>query len=266
VFNKALYNPHRPSLRVVSFWWIVLWRYMLLLAGVAVVNMTSYAQPAVPIEPGQVVRAAITDDSYEHRYQFAGEAGQVIVAQMRSVNRDLDNLLLRPVLILRGPSSRVIVDTSIRFDLDDTILVAELPADGDYILLATRELGAGGLHTGGFTLVYEVVSQLITGSSHTGQIDSDDPPQFFFFRPERPARISYQREGGNFGPQITVHTLDPAVGGREPLGSMRGEGMTRGALGNFDAGQTYLVEIGISPNHYVPKSVEARYTLSIHHD
>ncbi|PJF20265.1 MAG: hypothetical protein CUN56_17040, partial [Phototrophicales bacterium] len=83
---------------------------------------------------------------------FQGEAGDVITIRMSTQSGTLD-----PYLVLINRNTRQIIaenddNPASENGVDAIIENITLPANGDYIILATRYLGTEGTSGGGFTL------------------------------------------------------------------------------------------------------------------
>lgn len=118
------------------------------------VTTDSNAEPvgafARPIGYDSLVEGTITDAQETLVYTFAGDAGDVISAQMTQTSGNLDTTLLltdnQGNLIARND------DDLVNGTTDSTLSEVHLPADGFYSLVATRYQGARGTTAGNFRL------------------------------------------------------------------------------------------------------------------
>lgn len=107
---------------------------------------------AVTILPGEPVRGRITDLRDVQFYRFDGRQGDVVTIRMSRMGGDID-----PLIALADVTGRELVED------DDTgggqnslIQDFRLPADGTYLILATRYQRAEGTTTGDYELMLEV--------------------------------------------------------------------------------------------------------------
>ncbi len=214
------------------------------------------AQNAIPILFDQPVQGEITEARNEIVYTFNAQANDVIVAEMRSLDRNLNNKLFAPVLVLVAPNGTTLVDTTAAVYTDDALLIAELPASGTYTLNATRETGTDA--TGGFELMLRRVPEL----SATGTITSTALGQYYVVRAESDWRLAYHHDEGDFQPEVTVQRLNPEYGGLEQLAAVHGAGLRDAVLGTFPGGETYIVLLRQNLFDYYADPVWASYTLS----
>jgi thiol-disulfide isomerase/thioredoxin len=106
------------------------------------------AADATPVEIGEAVRGTISDEDFQHAYSFKGLAGDKITITMENSADDLE-----PYLVLLDPNGERLTETTEYFyDLQAIIEDFTLPADGTYLVVATRFLEADGLSAGKYRL------------------------------------------------------------------------------------------------------------------
>lgn len=102
---------------------------------------------ATPIIFGQQVAGVITDEDWRVDYRFEGTAGQEIIINMAATEDDLD-----AYLILVGPDGQPVAENDDADEGTNSEIRMTLPADGTYVIIATRFLEAEGFGVGGFNL------------------------------------------------------------------------------------------------------------------
>ena len=124
---------------------------------------------AAPLQPGQQVRGTLTDDEWQHAYQFAGQAGNAVTVTMDAApGADLD-----PYLVLMTAGGERLAENDDHAQSTDAQLVATLPADGTYLVVATRFLEAEGYASGEYTLALTLGDMAVTPAPPA----QDDLPQ-----------------------------------------------------------------------------------------
>jgi hypothetical protein len=104
------------------------------------------------LEYGQSIEGVINEENPFVPYVFSAEAGDVVTIRMTTEGNTLD-----PYLVLVNRSTRQVVSENddapeSENGVDALIQTLTIGRDGDYIILATRYLGADGTSTGDFTL------------------------------------------------------------------------------------------------------------------
>lgn len=243
-FNLALQLQLRDTVRRVSLFCLVISSLLLTIIHVL-------AQEAiVHLDYGQTVIGEISDASPEQVYQFEGAQGDVVAIEMVSIDRSLDNRLSEPVLILRSPSAEMLVDTTLRYDVDDSLLVAQLPEDGLYTVIATRDPNVLILAEGEFRLTLNVVEQLSVGDMRESTLNEDKFGQYIFVDSNTDWLLQYDRLVGEYAPEITVNLLNPERGGLELVAASYGTSLRRAQLGIFDPSTVYFIWIRQHPDAF----------------
>jgi len=215
-----------------------------------VLNETGIGAQETALEFGQPVTGAITETDYEFEYPFSGAAVDVVIAEMRAL--DPYGALNKPVLMLMDANRQVLADTTLAFSFTFAVLAAELPADGDYILLATRLDGRTGDSVGEFSLELIAPAPLAPDMPAEGRASSEGRSQYFVVRPSDPFSVSYHKTDGDMVAQVSVSRINPDDGGLREIAVLGGEELTRGVLGEFPPGAVYVVSVG-----------QARYSFSL---
>jgi len=220
-------------------------------------------QEAIPLLYGDFVTGEITDSAPEVHYTFFGEAGDVIAAEMLSVDRSLQNSLSEPVLKLLDPSGELLVNTTLAVPVDDTLLVAELPVDGEYTLIASRDVFVPELATGGYTLELMLVLEITESTPVENTITNDDYGHYYVVRTDGTWSLEYERLDGAYAPQITVNILNPERGGLEMIGGISGSRITQAVIGDFEPDETYVIIVRESHFDFQFGEQDALYSLNL---
>ena len=144
---------------------------------------------AAEIEPGQNVTGTLTDDDFQHVFRFEGQAGTVADITLRADDSDLDAYLV--LMTVDGERLEENDDASVG---TDSAIQTVLPADGTYVVVATRFLEAEGLDTGAYVLRVELRAAetigvqpepqdftLAYGDEVQDWVSGNDPRRFFLF-------------------------------------------------------------------------------------
>jgi hypothetical protein len=167
------------------------------------------AQDATPIELGVPVEGEITNDDYELAYTFTGSAGDVVLIQMYQAPNATD--YVDAYLLLEGPNGRVFAenDTDAAYYSQSTI-VAELPEDGEYTIIATRYSGRTGNSVGEFILQANVVEPLEAGDKLEATIygysaDERLTPNQYVIRGSGSVKIGFSQTVGDLFADIYLY-------------------------------------------------------------
>jgi hypothetical protein len=177
---------------------------LLLLFILSVCGMAD-AQDKIPLEFGQWVSGEITGDQYETKYTFSGKTGQLVMGVMMA---DPDDSSLDAFLILRNSDGDVLGQNDDVLD-GASLVVAKLPADGDYTLVATRYDGKNGDSEGKYEVRVDTVEPLTAGTKMTVSVNSPEEkryPSFFMVAPEsnESTRFVFSVPAGSRYPQLAL--------------------------------------------------------------
>ncbi|MBI5929405.1 MAG: hypothetical protein HY862_08860 [Chloroflexi bacterium] len=205
---------------------------LLMVAIVAVSGIAVLRAPVAHAQGGALalnewVEGTLTADAFETTYTISVTAGDVILIEMYAKLGTYD---LDPALKLSDSLGEQLDEN------DDTIglgavIVFEVPADGDYTILATRALGADGSSEGDYILRASQITPLAVGSTVEATIYADDAqsyPSVSVLKPEADGTwainiaqdpgsdlyANFVLQGGkdDFGSPITLFDLDNTVG------------------------------------------------------
>lgn len=228
----------------------------LIIAGGSIV---ARAQGAT-LQYGEVVDGEITNDAYEVEYTFTGAANDVVVIRMWT--EGFDNVLNEPALALASADNTVIGSTVDHISISQAALVATLPADGEYKILASRVDGSAGDSVGTFKLSVTKPDVLASGQSVSGTVTSEDK-LYYLINAAGPFSLRYERTSGTFSPEVSINVVDD-TGDTESQASLSGTIVTAGTLEVDPGGQAmFLVILEESLWDFNFDVVSAEFTLTM---
>lgn len=216
------------------------------------------AQDAIAI--ADTVTGELTEDNFAVEYTYNGKKDEVVVIEM--IRSDLTNELSNPALILRDQNG----DDLVRYDGYSTVtIIALLPEDGEYTIVATRTDDAAGTSVGEYTLSVLNPAELEANDSVDMAITSEEI-DYFVYRGDADFVLSYVREG-EYGPEFSVNTIDTEIlpGQLSVVAAIRGKVATQGSVGIIPGGEVYVIRVGrslLSFDFYF-NTVDATYTLQL---
>lgn len=179
------------------------------------------AQDKTPIEFGEYVEGEISNKDYEFKYTFEGEKGQLISVEMLPTPGTYD---LDPYIILRDSDGDVIAEND-DFGYPLSLVVAELPANETYTILATRSSGSTGSSEGGYWLRVNKVEPVTSGAKLEATITSDsekETPNYYILRPEKsgPVTIGFSQDVNELFASVKVSTWNLDFGGEDTVAEL----------------------------------------------
>ncbi|MCC7207230.1 MAG: hypothetical protein IT323_07990 [Anaerolineae bacterium] len=228
----------------------------LLIAGGSIV---ARAQGS-PLQYGDVVEGEITNDAYEVEYTFTGSADDLVVIRMWT--EGFDNVLNEPALALASADNTVIGSTADHISISEAALVAILPADGEYKILATRVDGSAGDSVGTYKLSVIQPELIPAGQPVSGAITSEDR-LYYVVVSSGPFTLRYERTSGTFAPEVSLNVVDE-TGDTESQASLSGSIVTAGTLEVDPGGEPlFLVILQESLWDFNFDVVSAEFTLTM---
>ncbi len=218
------------------------------------------AQEDVPVvEYGQVVSGQITNRTFEVEYGFAGAEGDVILAEMKPVEGASNNFHSPAIVLLDADYN--VLETANGYSLGVT-LFAQLPASGEYSLLATRQDGRAGDSVGEFTLKLSKLRMLkdgetVGGKAHPQTID------YYAVETRIPFTVAYERKTRGFYPQVGIAVIRDY--GLYEIASLKGETLVSGAIGiapETPDSQLYIVMVQ-STSYYGDSQETVEYAITL---
>lgn len=247
-----------------------------ILIGVLVLNVAGVSahtpdQQDSSLRYNDVVRGQITDSSDEQRWVFSGQAGDLIVIDMRATGPGLDSSLS-----LMGPDgSMLTLDDDGGLGFNSRIGPFELPADGAYTILAGRYSGQGDYI---LELRYlPTIPTLAPGKSLVGTVNAEQPNNFFVLDLAAPSeddtlwRITIEDDQlysdpviAVYGPNGLIATTESGIdgGSLDPIIPLEGESYIVVVSWNADsAGGPYEITLRESERELLTDGVPQTGTL-----
>lgn len=197
---------------------------------------------------GDVAEGEITSQKFEYEYSFEAKSGDVVILIMAAVDifGDLDS----PLIDLLDSQNNLVGSTANQFSFNTATLAIEIPADGTYLAIATRQDGRSGDSVGAFTFSLLNPPVIAAGTPVTGSVSSENEQvNYYVVKNDSPFSIFYTKTAGDYFPELKISLIDTTNSGLKPVGFLSGEAMTVGAVGNFAADTAYVVTVG-SPDAY----------------
>ena len=131
---------------------------------------------------GERALGALSDDDFQHVYRFEGRAGQRVLVELTA-----DSLTLDPYLVLMTAEGERLAEDDDSGPGDDSLIEATLPADGTYLVVATRFLEGEGFSSGDYRLAVRDASQatrdgmIAYGTVLKGRVSGVNPRELYAF-------------------------------------------------------------------------------------
>lgn len=236
-------------------WWLV--------AAVALsltLGGTALAQgDTTPIAYGDTAEGEVTNAQFEIPYRFTGSAGDVVQARMVV---DDSGEFYEPSLILLNPDNTVLASHDGWYE---SILLAPLPVDGEYTLLASRNGGRTGTASGSYTLTLNVLGGLPVGEPVEGEMASEDVVAYAV-PADAPFTLEFERVSGDFAPELTVNVMDE-FGDFQVIGALYGQIVRKMTL-EIEPDPAapvdfYIIQLARSSWDWNFETTDAQYTLTL---
>jgi hypothetical protein len=241
---------------------VVLLALALVVLGAGVIA----AQDKTPIEFGQYVEGELTNSAYEVKYSFSGKAGQVVAVEMlpKPGTYDLD-----PALILRDSDGDILGQND-DWDYPLSLVVAELPADEEYTILATRSGGSTGSSEGAYWIRATLVEPVESGAKLEATIVSDfekEVPNIFVLRPSETGdvKLGFSQEVGELFAAIDLALWENDSYGGATVMSMDDTAKVSNATFtvSLEAGQIYVLSVRRAFGSYVFDDAQSTVTITV---
>jgi len=219
------------------------------------------AQSELDIAYGETVTGEITNQVYDVVYTFTGESGDLVVINLiGNESADYD-----PYLYLTTPENNIIAQNDDYYNLNSRI-IALLPEDGDYFIVATRRGERSGSGAGGYQLSLENGRLTNLSTTIEGQATMAEAPPTHVFVPEVDGlySIQYNHIRGSYFPSLTVSTINDNSY-EEDIARLEGRGLQGGAVELMLESDVIYV-LTVEQNNYDYSADEgdtALYTLAI---
>jgi hypothetical protein len=255
-------KDHRPLRRKSPM------KRLSMIAPIVFVSLLWVAMPLVAqreetaIAYGETVSGEITNRNFDALYTFSGEADDIVLIQMtRDESADFD-----PYLYLTTPDNQILAQNDDYYNLDSRI-IARLPADGDYVIVATRRGERSGSGQGGFQVSLETVRAASPGTTLEGRaVYSEAPPTHVLYPGESGVfTIRYNHVRGDYFPGLVISKVTEGSYYEEDVAQLHGRGLRGGELTlEFERDAIYVLSIEQNYYDYPDNSgASAVYTINV---
>jgi len=235
-------------------WIVLLW----LLLGVVTVGS---AQDVPTLEYGDTVRGEITNAVFEVAYQFLGNPDDVVVIEMLATDNDTE--LRAPEILLLDAEGNLLADSINNIGIEEAVLVFQVPEEAFYTVIATREDGRGGDDTGEYTLTLFQPPIIKADDVAESRISNVSRPLYFVVESEDDFTLTYEKQAGDFFPQVSVSTLPDNNGELEEVAIASGDVLSLLTFGVFEGGQPHIVIVERALFDFAFDTITADFTLQI---
>lgn len=212
------------------------------------------------LEFGETERGEISNETFEVEYTFTGTAGQVVVIQMLPVDEFGD--LSSPGIILLDSANTVL---GAHDTFGNLTFAAQLPADGDYTVIATRRDGRSGDSFGEYDISLFEPPVLADGETLEGSVSSETTA-FFAYSTMAPFELAYNITTGDFNPAVYVNVIDED-GRLDEVIRLEGEQLVGGSVivqpESETVATTYVITVTEGFFDFNFDEVNANYTLTV---
>lgn len=175
-----------------------------------------------PIAYGDAVEGEITGAQFEVAYRFSGAAGDVVHIRLIP---DESGELYEPSLILLDAENSLLTSVEGWYEAE---LLTALPADGDYILLASRTGGRTGESAGKYMLTLNQVANLAAAGPVEGEMTNEET-RLYAVPADVPFTLEFERLSGDFSPELTINVLTD-YGDLELVSTLYGSNIRKSTL------------------------------------
>jgi hypothetical protein len=213
------------------------------------------------------VEGSVSPTEFEIPYTFSATAGELILIEMYDNAADYS---VDPKLILSDSSGTQLAED------DDTVglgavIVFEVPADGEYSLLATTAFGADGTDEGTYIIRASQVTPLEVGSTIETTIyaeDSENVPVVSVIRPEADVTLafSFTQEPSDLYVSLSLEAepVDEFDFGNTVFELSETSGLSGATLNApLTAGETYLFVVQKAPFSFSFDTTESTVSVTV---
>jgi hypothetical protein len=235
----------------------------ILTLGLLTFALPTYAQvdTAPTIAYGETAAGEITNINFDATYIFEGKAGDIVLIQMiASETADFD-----PYLYLTTLENTVVAQNDDYYDLNARI-IARLPNDGQFQIVATRLGERTGSGEGAFTLTLEKAQTAGAGIVMEGQAVADQSAPTHVFVPEVAGiyTITYTHVRGDYYPSLIISKLPDNSSYEEDVAQISGNFMRGGSITlEVERDAIYILSLEDVYYTYSGGTAEAVYTIKV---
>ena len=225
---------------------------------------TVKAQDAAKLKYGDTAQGEVSDETFEVQFKFSGKKGDLVAAQMRPI-RDKDYKTVSSVVLILDAKNKVLIDTSKIFGASggSSLAIAELKADGDYTIIATRYNGRSGDSSGKFNLDLMKVPALGLGKAVTGTATREGASHssaLYSIVSKDDFALTFTKTDGDLNPELSVYELQDA-GELKRVGVASGSSVLAMTLAIAGGNSTYLVSIDDADGFYADDKSTANFKI-----
>lgn len=210
---------------------------------------TRAAGDVTPIKYGDTVSGEITNSTSQFAYKFTGKKGDVAILLMQAPSSESATNGLIPAIRVQDADGKSLADTNsaqtvLYIPVPGAQVAADLPADGDYTVIATHL--RSDTNVGKFTLTLIQAPVLEAGKAVNGTVKATQNDAFFAFyaiRSSNPIGITYVRKSGDYGPEVSLQAVENESGIFVPQAHLTGDQLELGSLAIKGGGKLYLVTL-----------------------
>jgi hypothetical protein len=176
---------------------------------------------------GETIVGEITNRHFDVIYVFTGEEDDLVVINLiRYDNADYD-----PFLYLTTPENEIIAQNDDFYNLNSRI-IAQLPADGEYFIVATRRGERSGTGQGGYELSLDNGQTVKLETTIEGQATMGGAPPTHVFVADTSGvyTIQYNHIRGTYFPSLTVSMINEDSYYEEDISQLSGRGLQGGTI------------------------------------
>ncbi len=191
---------------------------------------------------GGTLEGEISDREFEIEYSFESTEADIIIIQV--IPEDAFSGFSQPTVILLDGDFDIL--ETVDAGLSAATLIYEIPEDGTYNIIVTRQDGRSGESTGTYTLSLDVVQFLSTNEViETTSFSSQ--PTYFAIRASNPTDLRYIKLSGDFYPALTLNVLDEELFSDDNLSSiieLGGDALEQATIRIPQEDKLFIVRIG----------------------
>lgn len=241
-------------------------RFILVLIGLMLATLTPLAQESRPrpLRIGDAVTGEITNERYEVVYEFESEATEIILFELKALDRSGD--LRWPEIQLLGDNERVLLDSNNWVSIYESVGVLVMPYSGSYMLIVGRDDGRTGDSVGEYELRILRPQRLVMGETLSASALNDGNLNYYSVQPNGASfSIYYELQDGALRPYIQAYRIDEDAQ-MISIATLSGEELVSGNIGIDGAsGELFIFTVGDSPYayYYDNRTEQADYRLRL---
>jgi hypothetical protein len=223
---------------------------VMLIGMISTINVAARAAGDVTqIKYGDTVQGEITNTTSQIAYKFTGKKGDIAILLMQAPSADSAPNNLIPAIRVQDADGKSLADTNsaqtiLYIPVPGAQVAADLPADGDYTVIATHL--RSDTNVGKFILTLIQAPILEAGKAVSGTVKAAQNDTFFAIyavRSSNPIGITYVRKSGDYGPEVSIQAVEGESGIFVPQAHLTGDQLELGSLAIKGGGKLYLITL-----------------------